>query len=209
MKVKIRKTIKKKADAAAGLEQLFGSGTRYRILRLVCCEPEKKFFVREMARLIEGQLNAVRREIEILSKIGVIVEAGDDSAKRKFYRLNTNFVLADELSALVTRANVFIEKRLVESIKAFDGIDLFILTGSWLNATAPCDLLIVGNVKKEPLVGLISKTEKELGKNLTYSIFTPEEYKHRKSLADKFLYGILEAKKIVAVDKLGEFETNE
>ncbi|PIT86470.1 MAG: hypothetical protein COU33_02995, partial [Candidatus Magasanikbacteria bacterium CG10_big_fil_rev_8_21_14_0_10_43_6] len=78
------------------LEQLFGSKTRLKVLRVLYREPEKPFFVRELARAVGVQINAVRRELELLVSIGLLQEIekeAEDTSKsgatlRKYYQLN-------------------------------------------------------------------------------------------------------------------------
>src|SRR3989339_367142 len=50
------------------LEHLFGSLTRIKLLRLFYGNPERAYFVRELSRTIEIQLNAVRRELANLEE---------------------------------------------------------------------------------------------------------------------------------------------
>ena len=47
------------------LEKLFGSKTRTKLLSLFFGNPERSFYVREMTRVIEEQINSVRRELLI------------------------------------------------------------------------------------------------------------------------------------------------
>lgn len=189
----------------AGLEQLFGSKTRFGLLKLFCQDKERRFFMRELARLADNQLNAVRREVANLESIGIIREMESDDPKKKFYQLNTNFVLIDEVSSLITKSELLAEKNLVSQITNMGSVDLCILTGALLGVQAPCDVLVVGKVNKDALGNIIRKFEMEMGKPIAYAILAPEEYKQRKALTDKFLFGILESKKVVAVDRMGEF----
>ena len=53
-------------------EKLFGSKTRAKLLRLFFENPEKSFYVREMTRVIDEQINSVRRELLNLESIGII-----------------------------------------------------------------------------------------------------------------------------------------
>lgn len=196
---------KKSGKMFPGLEQLFGSKTRFSLLKLFCRDAERQYFMRELARLADNQLNAVRREVVNLENVGIIREITGSDTKKRFYKLNTNFILINELSSLITRSELLVKKNLVERIKDFGSIDLCILTGSLLNIQAPCDILIVGRVNKEELEKLIKKFEAEMDKSIAYTVFSPEEYKQRKALTDKFLFSILENKKMVVVDKHEEF----
>jgi hypothetical protein len=44
--------------------------------------------------------------------------------------------------------------------------------------------------------------ERELGREINYAVMTKQEFAYRRSLTDRFLYGILEGRKIVAVNRL-------
>ena len=56
------------------LEQMFGSKTRARLMCLFLQHQEDAFFVRELARKIGAQLNSVRRELENLADLDLILE---------------------------------------------------------------------------------------------------------------------------------------
>ena len=81
------------------LERLFGSRTRVKLLKLFLTNPSTAFFVREISRKVGEQLNSVRRELANLMTLGAVTTAEHDD--KKFYQLNTKFVLADELKALL------------------------------------------------------------------------------------------------------------
>lgn len=196
---------KEKNKASSGLEQIFGSKTRFTLLKLFCRNPEKEYFVRELARLLNNQLNSVRRETANLESVGIIQEVATEDPKKKFYRLNTNFILINEISSLITKSELLAERNLVSCIKEMGTVDLCILTGALLGVESPCDILLVGKVAREEFSRLIKSFELELGKPIIYTILTPEEYKQRKALTDKFLFSVLESKKMIPIDKYGEF----
>lgn len=200
---------KEKSKTFSGLEQIFGSKTRFTLLKLLCRNPEKEYFLRELARLLNSQLNSVRREVANLESVGIVHETTTTDPKKKFYKLNTNFVLIKEISSLITKSELLAEKNLVGHIKEMGNIDLCILTGALLGVESPCDILLVGRVAKEELARLIKKFEIELDKAIAYTILTPDEYKQRKALTDKFLFSVLESKKMVPIDKYGEFAVAE
>lgn len=196
---------KKREKTFVGLEQIFGSMTRFNLLKLFYNEPEKDFFMRELARLTDNQLNAVRREVFNLESIAIIKAVAGSEPKKRYYRLNTDFTLHNELSSLIIKSELLAEKSLVDLLSSVHGIELCIFTGALLSTDAPCDILIVGKVNKNELEKIIKRFESDAGKSIDYAVFTQEEYKQRKSLTDKFLFGILEGKKMVVIDKHGEF----
>ncbi len=57
------------------LDKLFGSKARVKILKLFLLNPNKKYYIRQLARDLKLQLNSVRRELENLEEFGLLVSA--------------------------------------------------------------------------------------------------------------------------------------
>lgn len=64
------------------IEQLFGSKTRVKLLRLFFSNPNRSFYVREITRIVDEQINSVRRELANLLSLGIITS---DSSNNKLY----------------------------------------------------------------------------------------------------------------------------
>ena len=71
------------------IEQLFGSKTRVKLLRLFFSNPNRSFYVREITRKVDEQINSVRRELANLLALGLITsEEGsktDGASNNKLY----------------------------------------------------------------------------------------------------------------------------
>lgn len=197
------------------LEYLFGSKTRLKLLRLFFNQPEQKFFVRELTRLVDTQINSVRRELAHLLEAKIIIpgEAEESSIekggkakavnKRKYYCLNPQGIINPELQALLLKAQFWGERQLIETVKKIGHIDFLVLAGRFVNLPeAPTDLLIVGNLAKKDLGKLVRVFEDDFGGEVRYTVMTPKEFLYRRDVADKFLSAIFENKHIVAVDNL-------
>lgn len=197
------------------LEHLFGSKTRLRLLRHFFQYPESRFYVRELTRLLDTQINAVRREITSLLKLGIIKEAAAveekigkgkkkiGESKRRYYCLNSEGTINPELQSLFIKAQFWGEKQLVEAIKDLGLVDYLILSGRFTGAKeSPTDLLMVGSVSRKELDRLIRLFEKEFGIEARYTVMSLKEFLYRRDVADKFLSDLMEQNHIVAVDKI-------
>src|ERR1700743_3199076 len=71
------------------VDQLFGSKTRVKLLRLFYGNPNRSFYVREITRKIDEQINSVRRELANLLNIGIIVS--DNTNNRLSYEVNQRY----------------------------------------------------------------------------------------------------------------------
>ena len=187
------------------LEYLFGSKTRLKLLHIFFREPEARFFVRELVRLSDTQINAVRRELANLVLIGVIQEEAsvEDSARHRFYRLDSESLLYDELRALLIKGQLLGERAFLEQVKKLGDITLCVISGRFVNEPSlPTDLLIVGDVADRSVSKLVAQYESKLGFPIRYTIMSREEYIERKNMMDKFLYALLEGKHVALVDNL-------
>lgn len=193
------------------LEHLFGSKTRLKLLKTFFRDPAKSYFVRELTRLTETQINAVRRELVILIKadlvkeVEVVAEPGDAASKlKKYYALNAESILYPELNALLIKAQVLGEQKFIDEVKIKSGeLKLFLLTGSFTgDKNAPSDMLLVGNVKEKSVTNLIKKYEMEFGFEIRYTIMTEQEFYDRRHVMDKFLYALFEGESMKVLDLL-------
>ena len=62
---------------------------------------------------------------------------------------------------------------------------------------------MVGRVQKAKLERLIRTHEKDSGKEIKYTVMSKKEFQHRIDLGDRFLYTILNSRKIMVINKLG------
>ncbi len=197
------------------LEHLFGSKTRADMLRIFFREPQKALYVRELTRLLDTQINAVRREIESLTSLGLLIEKEADltaalaageagAALRKYYVVNMDHILYNELRALILRSQIVDEQALLKELREKGGtIDILLITGVFTgDKHAPVDMLIVGDIKPQRVAKSIENYEARFGSSIRYTTMTRQEFVDRRHMMDKFLFSILEAEHIFIVKEL-------
>lgn len=209
------------------LEQLFGSRTRIKLLKIFLAQPTQLFFVRELTRAIGERINSVRREIANLMRLGVVIQrdqkeegAAGESARarsknkrkqkkklaadlRKYYQANPEFVLFHELKSLIFKSQLLAGRSLTEAMGKLGNVRLIMLTGFFVgDKDAPTDLLIVGTVHRKKFTALIRQLQKSFGEEVRYTLMSTHEFKMRRAMTDKFLYRVLEGERMVLVDRL-------
>ncbi len=80
------------------VEQLFGSKTRVKLLRLFMGNPNRSFYVREITRKVEEQINSVRRELANLLSIGLITS--DSTNNKLYYEVSQKYEHYDALRSM-------------------------------------------------------------------------------------------------------------
>ncbi|NQV88801.1 MAG: hypothetical protein HQ488_00570 [Parcubacteria group bacterium] len=192
------------------IEQMFGSKTRARLMALFLQHPDESFFVRELTRRIDAQLNSVRRELANLIELGLITEKKSKtkestrlSEKKKYYQVNTEFILFDDLRSLFQKVQILLKKNFVQVIQEKGTVDYFAFTGRFVDAIdIETDILIVGSLKQADLEKMITQFEEEIPYEINYTLMPKDEFLDRRQVADRFLLSILNGEKVVMIDNL-------
>lgn len=187
------------------IDALFGSKTRVKLLHLFLSNPGKSFYVREITRLIDEQINSVRRELANMLEIGVITS---DSADNKlYYEVNQRYEHYVALKAIFTGSPATTlnapddDASWQRPIKELPSLSIAIAAGVLARGSvSSIDLLLVGNIPAAKLKAAIKKVEAQLGRELNYSVLSYDEFYYRFSIRDKFITGILSGKHLVLVD---------
>ena len=179
------------------LEKLFGSKTRAKLLNLFFENPEKSYYVREITRVIDEQINSVRRELLNLDSIGVI--KNDTYDNKVYYSANMKHPYAHALSEMFSakivdskeaparRTNTWEEY--VKPVKSY--LKGLIVTNR-IPGQEGIDMLIIGDDKTKKLTHWAEVIEKKMGKPLNYVIMSADDYTYRKSVRDRFLFEVME-----------------
>jgi predicted transcriptional regulator len=191
------------------VEQLFGSKTRVKLLQLFYSNPNRSFYVREITRKIDEQINSVRRELSNLLSIGIIVS--ENTENKLYYEVNQKYEYFDPLQEIFgggvkkkrskssTKADEPTQQD--DEYKALGKVELVVFTGQFTrDERAGVDLLIVGNINTNALDKFITELEQKEGKELRYATMSLEDFKYRQQINDRFISGIIEAKKQVVID---------
>ena len=189
------------------VEKLFGSKTRAKLLQLFFSNPSKSFYIREMTRVIDEQINSVRRELSNLESIGIIKNESFDN--KVYYSANSKHPFFHPLIEIFSK-------------KVDLGRDHDVKESTWEDYCRPVknyltglivinrlpgqdglDLLIIGNDRTKKLTHWAEVIEKKQGKMINYAILSPEDYTYRRSVRDRFLEDVFEMEIIEVIDPEG------
>jgi predicted transcriptional regulator len=194
------------------IEQLFGSKTRVKLLRLFYSNPNRPFYVREITRKIDEQINSVRRELSNLLSIGIISSDSNTDANNKlYYEVNQNYEYYKALSAIfgggtldeaadVTVTGTSNEED--DGLLSLGNVDLALYTGRFTrDERSEVDFLVVGDVNATKVAKYVSELEQKEGKEIRYAVMSTDQFNYRRRIHDRFLSMVLESKMQVLLDK--------
>ncbi|HSX18158.1 MAG TPA: transcriptional regulator [Candidatus Saccharimonadales bacterium] len=200
------------------IEQLFGSKTRVKLLQLFYANPNRSFYVREITRKIDEQINSVRRELSNLLSIGIIKSEANNN--RLYYEVNQDYEYyaplalifggvitpatpkkAAKPTAAKTKVDVAPEHPLAKAVRSTGQVDLAVLTGQFTRDDgAGIDVMIVGDVNQSKAAKFIAELEKAENKELRYTIMPLTTYQYRIQINDRFISDVMAAKKQVIIN---------
>lgn len=192
------------------IDKLFGSKTRVKLLHLFMNHPGQSFYVREITRLIDEQINSVRRELANMLEVGVITS--DNADNKLYYQVNQRYDFYTALRAIFAGESISAKQATSTSldgtneqvaafIKDIPSIRLAILSGVLVKgSTSSVDVLLVGNASTQKVRAAMTMIEKLEGREINYSVLPYDEFYYRLSVRDKFITEILAAKHSVVVD---------
>lgn len=203
------------------IEQLFGSKTRVKLLQLFYSNPNRAFYVREITRKIDEQINSVRRELANLLSIGII--GSDTNNNRLYYEVDQSYRFYQPLSAIfgektrskartadsatgdtakaAVAADTTGSSDMVKALRLAGKVELALLTGQFTrDERSGIDLLLVGDMNRTKLAHTIEELEAQEHKVINYALMGTDEYTYRLQVKDRFLMNVLASKKQVIIN---------
>jgi hypothetical protein len=184
-----------------GLEKLFGTAARVKLLRLFLFNPRQSFALKDIALRARVNDREARREVNILHAAKMV----DRTTRGKGVRfgLNAKFEYTAALQNLLLNAPKRADD-IVARVKGVGSIKMIILSGIFMGEWEDrLDILIVGDrVKERMLRERVRGLESEIGKEIRYAMLTSEDFYYRLNMNDKLVRDVLDYPHTVVLDKL-------
>ena len=188
------------------IDSLFGSKTRVKLLHLFLNNPEKSFYVREITRMIDEQINSVRRELANMVSVGIVQQ--DAIGNKLYYSVNEDYPYIKPLAAIFSDKNTEDGMGTASGVSWKDslgrmrGLRLAIISGKLVvGSSSSVDLLLVGDdMSAVTIKNLVKKIEKDRKIEINYAVISYDDFYYRMSVKDRFIMDIIRNKHSVLVD---------
>lgn len=182
------------------LQALFVSQVRVKILQHFFSHPQKMFYIRQMTRLVDEQVNAVRRELNNLADISLL--QSEKRGNRLYYHLDQNHSLFQDLLALFVKTT-YLGKDLVDNQGRLGKVKWIFFDQSFAQHEETeedqVDVFVVGEVILPELSSLIAKEEQRRDQEINYSVMDEKEFSFRLEGKDPFLTAVLTRPRITVL----------
>ncbi len=182
------------------LDDLITSKTRVKLLNCFLSNLGEMYHVRELVRRVDEEINAVRRELLILEKKGILKK--EPRANRVYYYLDKNYTYYYDLVNLYAKSYGLGADVIKNRVK-IGKIKYAMLSGKFARRVEVTpenvDLLVVGTVVLPELSIYVKREEESRGREINYTVMTEEEFSFRKKRNDPFIGSILIGSRIMLI----------
>jgi predicted nucleotidyltransferase len=189
------------------LDALF-PGIRAGVLSATLLQPERWWFMTELARHLETTPSSLQRELESLVDAGLLERRQD--GRRSYFRANSASPLFADLRGMIEKTSGVVPA-IKAALKTFGSrIELAFLYGSIArgeeHSASDVDLAIVGTLRQIDLLPALRKLEACFHREVNVTLFSPDEFRARLAAGDHFLHSVLQGKTILLKGAIHELE---
>lgn len=182
------------------LSDLIISRVRLKLLTIFFSKPSEIIHVRELVRQTKEEINAVRRELSHLEKIGLVSK--EHRANRLYYSLRKDYSLYFDLLELLAKTTG-LGGEILKHRNKLGKIKFAMLSGRCARnlpgSSDLVDLLVVGSVVVPEIAALVRSEEIRKGREIFFTPMTEDEFVFRKKKKDPFLQSVLFGSRIMII----------
>jgi predicted nucleotidyltransferase len=173
------------------------SKARRRLLAYYFTNPSARLHLRDLAERLGIDPSNLSKELVRLEAEGLF--RSEVSGRQKYFQLNREYALFDEVRGIVTKT-IGAVPLIAQSLKKIEGIREAYLYGSFArdqqDVSSDIDALLIGAPREEILAEAVRKLERQLGREINYTVLTLREFESRRARKDPFLKDVWQNKKI-------------
>lgn len=187
------------------LEKLFSSRVRVKLLTVFLTNPDARFYIRELERVLEESPYAIQRELRRLESIGLLV--AEPEANLRYYAVNKQFPIYPELKNIILKTSGLGDV-LREGLAELGTIEAAFIYGSVAagdeDGLSDIDLMILGKVDLMGLSSAISQLEGTIGREINYVVYERQEFEQKLREGDSFFTNVDSGPKIILIGREDE-----
>jgi predicted nucleotidyltransferase/predicted transcriptional regulator with HTH domain len=176
------------------------SKARQRLLAYYFTNLTARHHLRELAERLSIDPSNLSKELARLEREGLF--RSEVSGRQKYFQLDREYPLFEEVRSIVAKT-VGVVPLIAQSLNKVRGISEAYLYGSFArnqqDAASDIDVLVIGNPKGELLAEVMRRLERQLGREINYTVFSRKEFESRRSRKDAFLENVWHNKRVSLV----------
>ncbi len=181
------------------------STTRQKILKILFANPDKEFYLSEIAKKINASAGNCQRELKKMVEIGAL--NSDKKNNLRIFLVNKKNPLYKEIHNIINKT-IGIEEEMRQLIKKISGIKFAFIFGSYVkgdfSANSDIDLFIIGKINENSLIKNLKRVEQDIDREVNFHLYSEEDFKN-KLKSNSFLKNIIK-NHLLLTDNPDEFK---
>lgn len=183
------------------LNDIITSRVRVKVLELFFANTNEIYHVRGIVRETSEEINAVRRELERLERVGILKK--ETRGNRLYYFIRPDYPFFGDLISIIAKTKG-LGAQIIANKSKIGKLNYVMFSGRFARRKVrrredDIDILIVGEVVLPELSAVIRAEETKRGKEINYTVMSREELDFRKKRRDPFLSAILAGSRIMII----------
>jgi predicted nucleotidyltransferase len=164
-------------------------------------QPDRWWYLHELARALGLQASSVQGEIVILASSGILARRRDGN--RVYFKADPTCPIFPEIRALLIKT-VGLVDILRDALKTLGSkIQLAFVYGSIASAeersASDVDLMIIGSARLADVAAVVRQIEPQLSRSVNPTVYSPEEFAKKLKAGHNFLKNVTTGEKLFIV----------
>lgn len=177
------------------------------ILNLMFLNPDKKYYLAEIAKILGKESSAYQKHVESFIESGIF--CNQRIGNMRFFWLNKDYQLYNEIKNIISKT-IGVEAQLKTLLKEINSVETAFIFGSFatdkFNSNSDIDLFMIGEDNQDAIIKYIAKLELEIGRSISYHIYSKKEVFDKINIKNDFINNVFNRKIILLKGNINEFK---
>jgi predicted nucleotidyltransferase len=169
------------------------SGTKQQILAITLLQPERSWYLLELARRLSVTPSTLQRELQLLTQAGILKR--EKNGNRVYFQADTTCPVYPDLAQLLFKT-VGIVDALRKALEPLSGqIDVAFIYGSVAasaeRSNSDIDLMIIGSAALSQIAPVLRTLEREVARPINPTVYSKDDFVAKVRREDHFLKSVL------------------
>ncbi len=184
-------------------EDIVDSKYEAELLSFLLMAPARTYSLEELSKRLKFSKQSLSRAIHSLMTVSMVKQVV--VGRNHYFMISDRHKLLPDVRKSLLKNQKPYEDELFAAIRKLGDVQAAFLSGVFTgHAELPVDILVVGKINLSKLDKFLEASKKMMGKDINYSVMTPEEFKLRRDTFDRFIKDIFDYPHLVVVDKLSK-----
>ena len=190
------------------LAELLFKDYRRRVLGLLLLHPERKYHVREIARLTGKVAGTLHKELSRLEKAGLLIK--ENVGNQVQYSANRECPIYEELAGILRKTSGLVDVLADALAPLAEKMDTAFVFGSIASGTettgSDVDLLVIGDVAFSEVVNALYPAQDILQREINPKVYSKEEWNRMNRKKDAFVKQVIARPKLIIVGSADDID---